>query len=149
MKNLLNMNKSTESIKEYIDEIKIAHPCVCESAKLFWQHWLSYKNIKNKLNNFALLIASIAADCQPVSGISATPQSHSYPTRISIFNRESSTKYFESVAFATPHLRDIERCPPSNTKLQTKLFNLTFPHYSPTLYDNIRVVRIRIFNSKR
>ena len=41
-------NENVTEIKEYIDEIKIDHPCVCESAKLFWQHWLSYKNIKNK-----------------------------------------------------------------------------------------------------
>ena len=50
-------SENVTEIKEYIDEIKIVHPCVCESAKLFWQHWLSYKNIKNKnLNKLNKLI---------------------------------------------------------------------------------------------
>lgn len=40
-----------KEIKEKIDWIKFMHDCVRESAKLFWQHWLSYRNLnKNKLN---------------------------------------------------------------------------------------------------
>lgn len=46
----INCNNMKE-VKEKIDWIKLMHDCVRESAKLFWQHWLSYRNLnKNKLN---------------------------------------------------------------------------------------------------
>lgn len=47
VENWINFN-TVKEIKEYIDEIKIKHEIVRESAKQFWQHWLKYKNV-NKI----------------------------------------------------------------------------------------------------
>jgi hypothetical protein len=46
--NWINRNNMND-VKKYIDYIKERHEHTKESARLFWQHWLSYKNInKNR-----------------------------------------------------------------------------------------------------
>ena len=36
--------QSVAEIKCYIDYVKSMHTCVKESARMFWSHWLNYKN---------------------------------------------------------------------------------------------------------
>lgn len=40
--------KDMIEIKEYINQLKIYYPHIKESARLFWQHWLAYKNISKR-----------------------------------------------------------------------------------------------------
>lgn len=48
IRNWIDKN-SVKEIKEYIDYVKDKYPHTKESAKLFWQHWLSYKNINKNI----------------------------------------------------------------------------------------------------
>lgn len=48
----INCNNMKE-VKKKIDWIKFMHDCVRESARLFWMHWLNYRNAakrQNKIN---------------------------------------------------------------------------------------------------